>query len=157
MHARGAVVVAAAGNAGYHAASYPARVDAVIGVGSVDYRGLRSGFSNYGYGLDLMAPGGYAPVGVGCYAVVSLYRNGDTPGYACAAGTSMAAPYVAGVAALLIAQSPASYAGNPTAVAARLASTALFAPGMLANLYGAGIVCPDAALGASAQCGWPAP
>ena len=157
LRSRGAVVVAAAGNAGYHAATYPARVSGVIGVGAVDYRGLRSGFSNYGYGLDLMAPGGYAPAGVGCYAVLSLYRNGDAPGYACAAGTSMAAPYVAGVAALLIVHNPSAYRNDPDAIAARLKGTALLAPGMLPNRYGAGIVCPDAALGASSHCGWPAP
>jgi len=157
LRARGALVVAAAGNAGYHATSYPARAKGALGVGSVDYRGLRSPFSNHGLGLDLMAPGGFAPPGVGCFAVVSLYRSGATPGYACAAGTSMAAPYVAGLAALLISQSPGTYAGNPAALEARLRATALLAPGMLPNLYGAGIVCPDAALGASTRCGWPAP
>jgi subtilisin family serine protease len=157
LRARGALVVAAAGNTGSHATTYPARAKGALGVGSVDYRGLRSSFSNHGLGLDLMAPGGFSPAGVGCFAVVSLYRSGANPGYACAAGTSMASPYVAGVAALLIAENPSAYRNNPDAIEARLKSTALFAPGMLPNLYGAGIVCPDAALGASSRCGWAAP
>lgn len=151
------MVIAAAGNASYHAVVYPARSAGVIAVGSVEVDGLPSRFSNHGVGLDLMAPGGYAPLGVGCFAVVSLYRSGATPGYVCAAGTSVASPYVAGVAALLIAENPSAYRNNPDAIEARLKSTALFAPGMNSSHYGAGIVCPDAALGAATRCGWAAP
>ncbi len=157
MRERGAVVVAAAGNAGSGAGvEYPARSDGVIAVGSVDWTGVRSGFSTYGFGLDLMAPGGAAaPSASGtCRQVLSLGPVGATSTF-CLAGTSMAAPFVSGTAALLIAHDPPRYRGQPAAVAARLSATALLAHGMSSGEYGAGIVCPDAALGAPSRCGWP--
>ena len=157
LRAQGAVVVAAAGNRGSgNGVEYPARAAGVIGVGSVDWTGLRSSFSTFGDGLDVMAPGGVAMPHVAptCRYVLSLGASGEE-GLYCQPGTSMAAPFVSGVVALLMAREPANYRSDPDAVAARLLSTALRGDGMSVVEYGAGIACPDAALGADSHCGWP--
>jgi hypothetical protein len=165
--ARGILLVAAAGNTGAGSGvTYPARLDPVIAVGSVDFEHTRSSFSTYGTGLILMAPGGTAPALVTANTV--CFSGGPTTGrhgivstgttqprsIACLAGTSMASPFVAGAAALLIAHD-ASYRGNPAATTARLVSTAYLPPGATSHEYGAGVACIDAALGLETHCGSP--
>lgn len=51
------VMVASAGNSGNEQLRYPARYDGVIAVGAVDSESRRAGFSSYGVGLTVMAPG----------------------------------------------------------------------------------------------------
>src|SRR5205807_6382222 len=53
---RGALVVAAAGNAASGTLDYPARLRNVVSVAAVDETGLRASFSNYGSALSLAAP-----------------------------------------------------------------------------------------------------
>jgi subtilisin family serine protease len=96
--ASGAVVVTAAGNdSSPHTAFDPPNHQGIIVVGASDKEDRCTGFTNYGDGLDILAPG---------VGILSTYWNGpeDQSGYAYADGTSMAVPFVAGAAALLMSE-----------------------------------------------------
>ncbi|MBD7924716.1 MULTISPECIES: S8 family peptidase [Xanthomonas] len=122
--ARGTLVVVAAGNSNADAAAFtPASCPGVINVAATGITGGRASYSNYGNTITLSAPGGGvyandASSGSGSVRtglVWSTLNSGahgpDQPVYAGYAGTSMASPHVAGVAALAI--SAAIGAGRP--------------------------------------------
>lgn len=91
----GALVVAAAGNAGTQVRNYPAAISTVLSVGASDQSDNRYDFSSYGASwVDIAAPG-----------CVLRHQGGF---YDC--GTSFASPMVAGIAALGRAVRPAATA-----------------------------------------------
>jgi subtilisin family serine protease len=122
---KGAVVVASAGNTGSEGLNYPGGANHVLGIGATFSTNtgdpVRSSFSSYGTGLDLMAPGegiwgptrpGYDADGTGI---------GALPGYSWWSGTSMATPLVSAAAATVLRLVPDL---SPDEVEGVLASTA---------------------------------
>ena len=92
------LVVAAAGNNNSKANIYPCAYDSVVCVGSIDVDGKMSRFSNYGGEVDVLAPGDQI---VSTIPVSFIPLKLNLQGYDIMSGTSQAAPYVSGVAALL--------------------------------------------------------
>ena len=131
----GALIVASAGNAGTSALRYPAAYPEVLAVAAVGPDGAPASYSSFGSFVGIRAPGGNFEFGDATDGVYSTIWNfaGDSAAYIWAEGTSMASPHVAGVAALLLAQTPSLTA---SALRARLTTYAV-GP---ATQYGVGLV-----------------
>ncbi|MEO0845374.1 MAG: S8 family peptidase [Cyanobacteria bacterium J06648_1] len=100
-HNKGVVVIAAAGNEGRNAASYPARYPDVISVSATNAAGDKASYSNFGAGVDISAPGGSADSDTGKIVQNTINPSTGESVFVGFQGTSMAAPHVAGVAALV--------------------------------------------------------
>jgi serine protease len=162
---KGATVIAAAGNQADSVVAYPARARGVIAVAATTERGCQADYSDAGEDVDVSAPGGGvdAPndddpwdqqhcrpdqAGKDIYQQTftsGVRRFGLPGGYE---GTSMAAPHVTGIAALLIGTKRLGSRPNPRAIETRLEQTATDAgpPGFDVR-YGWGLVNAAKALG----------
>ena len=102
-HGKGVVIIAAAGNEGRNAASYPARYPDVISVSATNPAGEKASYSNFGAGVDISAPGGSAEGKGDSGKIIQNTINPQTGEsvFVGFPGTSMAAPHVSGVAALV--------------------------------------------------------
>ena len=132
----GATLVAAAGNDDCNVVSIPAALDGVIAVSATNRTDAKASYSNYGPEIWVSAPGGEPDD-----PVLATLAGG---GYGHMAGTSMASPHVAGIAALMKAANPDL---TPTEIALILAETAtdLGASGW-DPYYGYGLVDAEAAV-----------
>jgi serine protease len=157
-HRRGALIVGAAGNGFGRKVAYPARADQVIAVGATTRSGCRSDYSNGGPDLDIVAPGGGVdaepriqeeldlcdPNSASDWIFQETFRGnsvrtfGMPRGYE---GTSMAAPHVSAIAALVIATGKLGTDPTPDALQKHIQATArdLGRPGVDGR-YGFGLV-----------------
>ncbi|MCE7001598.1 type VII secretion-associated serine protease mycosin [Kibdelosporangium philippinense] len=136
--ARGAVVVAAAGNEQQDQPGvtwYPAAYDGVLAVAAVDERGQPLKESNQGQWIDVAAPG----------KELTTASSGGR-GYVAVSGTSFATALASGVAALV----RSKYPDMPvTEVVRRITATATPVAGQRTDRIGAGVIDPFAALTAA--------
>lgn len=129
-YANNVLMVASAGNTGSNFVLYPARLSQVIAVGASNMNNDPASFSNYGPEVELAAPGD---------VIYSLQLGG---GYRYMTGTSMSAPHVSGLAAILL-----DYVAGADSVRNLMASTALdIGPAGWDEFSGAGLIQMDSAL-----------
>ncbi|WP_139892164.1 S8 family serine peptidase [Bacillus sp. D386] len=93
-HSKGAIIIAAAGNDSTSYTSYPAALNHVLAVSSTNKKDSDSYFSNFGNYINYSAPG------------EDIYSTVNGSSYEYMDGTSMAAPLVSGVAALMLSKNP---------------------------------------------------
>ncbi|MGE0930303.1 S8 family serine peptidase [Peijinzhouia sedimentorum] len=98
----GTIVVFSSGNDNSSSISYPSSNNNTISVGAIDRNGSRANFSNYGSGIDLVAPG--VEITTTDRVGSAGYNSGSD--YTTISGTSFAAPQVSGIAALILSVNP---------------------------------------------------
>ncbi|MFF9202083.1 S8 family serine peptidase [Streptomyces sp. NPDC014986] len=137
---RGTTVVVAAGNENRNAAnSSPANCGNVITVAATNRAGGRASYSNYGTAVDISAPGGETRTSAANGILSTLNsgtRTASTENYAYYQGTSMAAPHIAGLAALMKSADPAL---TPDRIESAIKSNARALPGTCSGGCGAGL------------------
>ncbi|WP_327327483.1 S8 family serine peptidase [Streptomyces sp. NBC_01210] len=158
---RGTTVVVAAGNSNANASGFtPANCSGIINVASTSREGNRSFYSNFGSIVDVSAPGGETRRATDTPGTVTTPENGilstlnsgattqSTENYKPYQGTSMAAPHIAGLAALL---KSAKSTLTPVEIEAAIKSNARPLPGTCTGGCGTGIA--DAAKTVNAVTG----
>ena len=151
----GVLVIASTGNDGISSISYPSALSGVVSVGAVNDLGNKTSYSNYGTGLDVMAPGGdfsrtlyndeFAesfPGGILQESIDPVYGEA----YMYYSGTSMAAPHVAGLAALIKSKNQSLSALQIEEIITSTADDDAYTSGY-DTLYGFGLINPVRALG----------
>jgi subtilisin family serine protease len=114
LTSRGVAVVTASGNSSLDACTFsPASVESVLTVGAANRKDEEANFSNYGSCVDVYAPG---------VEITSLAKN-DPGGEVQMSGTSMAAPHVAGVLAVLWGKAPSLSAAEAQQLLLNLATS----------------------------------
>jgi subtilisin family serine protease len=142
--ARGAVVVASAGDSGTSGTpQYPAAVEDVVAVGATGFDGARAGYSTVAPFVDLVAPGGTGD-GDPAHEIHVLAPGGGTR---FRSGTSYSAPLVSAAVALVIGARPEVTAAQAASLVVATAADR-GTPGRDPE-YGAGLLDADAALAAA--------
>ncbi|MUV12855.1 S8 family serine peptidase [Noviluteimonas gilva] len=148
---RGTTVVVAAGNSNQDVMDFaPANCSNVIVVGANGFTGKRVFYSNHGAGVTVSAPGGglyrddkstgseWMPHGF-IWSTFNFGMEGpEAPAFAANIGTSMAAPHVAAVVAMMQGAAPVPHA--PATIATMLAETTRMFPVAIDKPIGTGIV-----------------
>lgn len=161
---RGVVVVAAAGNQADAVVAYPARASGVIAVAATTFDGCEADYSNAGRDIDVSAPGGGvdAPNADNPWDIAHcrpdesihyVYQQTFTSGIRHFGlprgyeGTSMAAPHVSGIVALMISSKVLGTNPSPFQIEQRIEATARdVGPLGFDDRYGHGLVDAAAAL-----------
>jgi hypothetical protein len=125
-HARGVIMVAAAGNDGYDRMPFPAAYDKVLSVTALDAKGSQAVFPNQSDKIDFAAPG------------IGIRTANEDEGTALFSGTSAAAPFVTGTLASLMSSENALSPDDAVQLLRRYLNDA-GAPGP-DPVYGAGVL-----------------
>ncbi len=141
----GVIVIAAAGNENSGQPGYPAAYDGVVSVSAVGLNRDRTPYSNFGATVDVAAPGGDTTLdlngdGYGDGVLSTLVGAGLTSDYKFYQGTSMAAPHMSGVVALMKAVHPGLTPGDLDALLASGAITTDLGAVGRDDLFGWGLI-----------------